>query len=31
VQRFGAEHVVHVIDGGVPKWKRLGHPVEDAS
>ena len=28
VQRFGVEEVVHVIDGGVPKWKRLGHPVD---
>ena len=28
VQRFGAEEVVHVIDGGVPKWQRLGHPIE---
>ena len=28
VQRFGAERVVHVTDGGVPKWERLGHPIE---
>jgi rhodanese-related sulfurtransferase len=28
VQRHGAEHVVHVVDGGVPKWGRLGHPLE---
>ena len=28
VKRYGADHVVHVIDGGVPKWKRLGHPME---
>ena len=28
LQRFGVEDVIHVIDGGVPKWKRLGHPVE---
>jgi len=28
VQRFGGGEVIHVIDGGVPKWKRLGNPVE---
>ncbi len=28
VQRFGAEEVVHVVDGGVPKWKKLGNPIE---
>jgi len=28
VQRFGGKEVVHVTDGGVPMWKRLGHPVE---
>jgi glyoxylase-like metal-dependent hydrolase (beta-lactamase superfamily II)/rhodanese-related sulfurtransferase len=27
VQRFGAAEVIHVVDGGVPKWGRLGHPV----
>ena len=31
IQRFGADEVVHVIDGGVPKWKRLGLPVEPSS
>ncbi len=31
VQRHGVEDVVHVVDGGVPKWQRLGHPVEDGS
>jgi hydroxyacylglutathione hydrolase len=31
VQRHGAEHVIHVIDGGVPRWERLGHPVESAA
>ena len=29
IQRFGAREVIHVIDGGVPKWKRLGLPVEE--
>jgi hydroxyacylglutathione hydrolase len=24
----GARHVIHVVDGGVPLWGRLGHPVE---
>jgi len=28
VQRYGAERVIHVIDGGVPKWEQLGHPTE---
>lgn len=28
VQRHGAEEVVHVVNGGVPKWERLGHPIE---
>lgn len=23
-----AEHVIHVVGGGVPMWKRLGHPLE---
>jgi len=27
LQRAGAEHVIHVIDGGVPKWGRLGRPL----
>jgi len=31
IQRFGVDEVVHVIDGGVPKWKRLGLPVEPSS
>jgi len=25
--RAGARHVIHVVDGGVPAWARLGHPV----
>ena len=28
LKRYGAHRVIHVIDGGVPKWKRLGLPVE---
>jgi hydroxyacylglutathione hydrolase len=24
----GVREVVHVVDGGVPLWRRLGHPVE---
>ena len=28
LQRHGAREVVHVTDGGVPKWRRLGHPIE---
>jgi hydroxyacylglutathione hydrolase len=27
LQRLGAQHVVHVVDGGVPRWRALGHPV----
>lgn len=29
VQRYGAERVLHVVNGGVPKWGRLGHPLEE--
>ncbi len=28
LQRHGAEAVVHVVDGGVPAWGRLGGPLE---
>jgi hydroxyacylglutathione hydrolase len=28
VKRRGAEHVIHVIDGGVPEWAELGQPLE---
>jgi hydroxyacylglutathione hydrolase len=28
VQRHGAREVIHVVDGGVPKWGQLGHPLE---
>ncbi len=31
VKRCGADEVIHVIDGGVPKWERLGHPIETGS
>jgi rhodanese-related sulfurtransferase len=27
VQRYGAQHVLHVVGGGVPKWGRLGCPL----
>ena len=27
VQRHGGERVIHVIDGGVPTWADLGHPL----
>ena len=28
VQRFGVRQVIHIVDGGVPKWGQLGHPLE---
>jgi hydroxyacylglutathione hydrolase len=28
IERLGAEEVMHVVDGGVPKWGRLGNPLE---
>ena len=28
LQRSGAAHVIHVVEGGVPMWGRLGHPLE---
>jgi hydroxyacylglutathione hydrolase len=28
VQRYGGLRVIHVVDGGVPMWGRLGHPLE---
>lgn len=28
VKRFGAQEVIHVIDGGVPKWESLGNPIK---
>jgi rhodanese-related sulfurtransferase len=30
LKRFGAEQVLHVVDGGVPRWKRAGWPIEEA-
>lgn len=31
LQRFGAEQVIHVTAGGVPRWEELGGPVESAA
>ncbi|MGH2919815.1 MAG: MBL fold metallo-hydrolase [Solirubrobacteraceae bacterium] len=28
LQRHGAEHVIHVTDGGVDSWERAGQPIE---
>jgi rhodanese-related sulfurtransferase len=28
LQRFGADRVIHVVDGGVPLWQREGWPTE---
>jgi hydroxyacylglutathione hydrolase len=28
LQRYGAERVIHVVEGGVPKWGKLGEPLE---
>ncbi len=28
VQRYGAEHAIHVVNGGVPTWAKLGHPIQ---
>jgi glyoxylase-like metal-dependent hydrolase (beta-lactamase superfamily II)/rhodanese-related sulfurtransferase len=28
IGRFGAQDVIHIVDGGVPKWGRLGYPLE---
>jgi hydroxyacylglutathione hydrolase len=27
VRRYGGERVIHVVDGGIPTWGRLGHPL----
>jgi hydroxyacylglutathione hydrolase len=27
LKRLGASHVIHVVDGGVPRWKREGWPI----
>jgi glyoxylase-like metal-dependent hydrolase (beta-lactamase superfamily II)/rhodanese-related sulfurtransferase len=29
LKRLGARDVIHVVDGGVPRWKREGWPIED--
>jgi hydroxyacylglutathione hydrolase len=29
LKSHGARQVLHVVNGGVPLWKRLGHPIED--
>jgi len=28
LQRLGARDVIHVVDGGVPRWRREGWPIE---
>ena len=28
LQRLGAAEVIHVVDGGVPRWRREGWPIE---
>ena len=28
LKRYGAEHAIHVVEGGVPLWKREGWPTE---
>jgi rhodanese-related sulfurtransferase len=28
LKRFGVRDVIHVVDGGVPRWQREGWPVE---
>jgi hydroxyacylglutathione hydrolase len=29
VRRHGADEVIHVVDGGVPRWSREGWPLEE--
>jgi glyoxylase-like metal-dependent hydrolase (beta-lactamase superfamily II)/rhodanese-related sulfurtransferase len=29
LQRAGARHVIHVVEGGVGAWRRAGWPIED--
>ncbi|MEX1141937.1 MAG: MBL fold metallo-hydrolase [Thermoleophilaceae bacterium] len=31
LQRYGADHVLHVVDGGIPHWQREGWPVEPSA
>lgn len=28
LKAYGATEVIHVVEGGVPSWERLGHPLE---
>ena len=28
LKRLGAGEVIHVVDGGVPRWEREGWPIE---
>jgi glyoxylase-like metal-dependent hydrolase (beta-lactamase superfamily II)/rhodanese-related sulfurtransferase len=28
LQRYGVRDVIHVVDGGVPRWQRQGWPIE---
>ena len=28
LKRLGARDVIHVVDGGVPRWQREGWPIE---
>lgn len=28
LQRYGAREVIHVVEGGVPRWQRQGWPIE---
>jgi hydroxyacylglutathione hydrolase len=30
IERFGARQVIHIVDGGVPQWGRLGYPLEQS-
>jgi hypothetical protein len=29
VKAHGAREVIHVVNGGVPTWERLGFPIEN--
>ena len=29
LKRYGAEHVIHVVEGGVRRWRELGGPVDE--
>jgi hydroxyacylglutathione hydrolase len=29
LRRYGAERVIHVVQGGVPRWKREGWPIDE--